>query len=51
MTILELTNELKRYNNDYTVSFKKMGEDDDRHSKVDFTNCPTDKELTLEFYG
>ena len=51
MTVLELIDELKRYDNDYTVFFREMGSDGGRFDSADLTNSPSDKELTLEFYG
>ena len=51
MTILELIDEPKRYDNDYTVFFKIPGENSEAHGTVDFMNSPADKELTLEAYG
>ena len=51
MTVLELIDELKRYDNDYVVLFKEMREATTKFVSVDFTNSPEDKKLTLEFYG
>ena len=51
MTILELINELKRYDNDSTVFFRKVGEDEETDSLVDFTYSPDDKEVTLRVYS
>jgi len=50
MTVLELIDELKRYDNDLKVFFKLMDDDRERNSMVDFAYSPADKELTLNFY-
>ena len=51
MTILELIDELKRYDNDLQVFFRRCAGDDDLDSMVDFRYSPSDKEVTLEFYS
>ena len=50
MTVLELIDELKRYDNDNEVLFALRNEGPNR-DMVEFVHCPAEKSVTLEFYG
>ena len=50
MTVLELIDELKRYDNDSEVLFA-LRKEKTRRDQVELVHCPAEKSVTLEFYG